>query len=102
MNTIFRLDVLPPGAGKYLPRQAVEIAAGMASSAAATIARLGRNVSLWASVGTDMVGERAVAELEAEGIDCSHVRRVDGARSAFSSVLVDASGERMIGSCASI
>lgn len=96
MDTILRLDALPRAAGKYLPREAVEIAAGMASSAASAIARLGGEVALWASAGTDPVGDRAVAELEAEGIDCSHIRRLEGARTAFSSILVDANGERII------
>ncbi len=96
MDTIFRLDTLPEQAGKYLPREAVEIAAGMASSAAAAIARLGGDVALWASAGVDPVGDRAVAELEAEGIDCSYIRRLEGARTAFSSILVDANGERII------
>ncbi len=96
MDTILRLDALPHAAGKYLPREAVEIAAGMASSAAAAIARLGGEVALWASAGIDPVGDRAVAELEAEGIDCSHIRRLEGTRTAFSSILVDANGERII------
>ncbi|MEJ5080658.1 MULTISPECIES: PfkB family carbohydrate kinase [unclassified Ochrobactrum] len=96
MDTILRLDALPHAAGKYLPREAVEIAAGMASSAASAIARLGGEVALWASAGIDPVGDRAVAELEAEGIDCSHIRRLEGTRTAFSSILVDANGERII------
>ncbi|MRG58078.1 sugar kinase [Phyllobacterium sp. SYP-B3895] len=96
MDTIFRLDRLPPGPGKYIPLEAVEIAAGMASSAAASIARLGGSVSLFASTGDDEIGRRAVAELTAEGVDCSHVRKVADARSAFSSIFVDAAGERVI------
>jgi len=96
MDTILRLDELPHAAGKYLPREAVEIAAGMASSAAAAIARLGGKVGLWASAGIDSVGDRAVAELSAEGIDCAYIRRLEGARTAFSSILVDANGERII------
>jgi sulfofructose kinase len=68
----------------------------MASSAAAAIARLGGNVALWASAGIDSVGDRAVAELSAEGIDCAYIRRLEGARTAFSSILVDANGERII------
>ncbi|PSH68901.1 ribokinase [Phyllobacterium brassicacearum] len=96
MDTIFRLDRLPSGPGKFIPLEAVEIAAGMASSAAATIARLGGDVSLWASVGEDDIGRRVVAELSAEDVDCTHVRRIKGARSAFSSIFVDAAGERMI------
>lgn len=96
MDTILRLDELPHAAGKYLPREAVEIAAGMASSAAAAIARLGGDVALWASAGADPIGDRAIAELEAEGIDCSYIRRLEGVRTAFSSILVDANGERII------
>jgi sulfofructose kinase len=68
----------------------------MASSAAAAIARLGGKVGLWASAGIDSVGDRAVAELSAEGIDCAYIRRLEGARTAFSSILVDANGERII------
>ncbi len=64
--------------------------------AAAAIARLGGNVALWASAGIDSVGDRAVAELSAEGIDCAYIRRLEGARTAFSSILVDANGERII------
>lgn len=96
MDTIFRLDTLPPGPGKFIPQEAVEIAAGMASSQAASIARLGGSAFLWASVGLDHIGDRVVAELTEEGVDCSFVRRIDGARSAFSSIFVDRSGERMI------
>lgn len=96
LDTIFQLKQLPPGPGKFIPVQAVEVAAGMASSAAASIARLGGNVSLWASAGQDAVGDRIVAELESEGVDCTHVRRIAGARSAFSSIFVDQDGERMI------
>src|SRR5690606_2697404 len=50
----------------------------------------------WASAGIDPVGDRAVAELQAEGIDCAYIRRLQGVRTAFSSILVDAGGERII------
>ena len=96
MDTIFRLHTLPPGPGKFIPVEAVEIAAGMASSAAVSVARLGGDVSLFASTGQDEIGRRAVAELTAERVDCTHVRTIAGARSAFSSIFVDAVGERMV------
>lgn len=96
LDTIFQLEQLPPGPGKFIPTQAVEVAAGMASSAAASVARLGGKVALWASAGQDAVGDRIVAELVDEGVDCTHVRRIEGARSAFSSIFVDMVGERMI------
>lgn len=96
MDTIFEMAALPQGAGKFIPLSAVDIAAGMAASQAATIARLGGAASLWASVGDDLNGARMVAQIEAEGVDCSHVRLVAGARSAFSTILVDQQGERTI------
>lgn len=96
LDTIFRLDMLPPGPGKFIPQEAVEIAAGMASSQAASIARLGGAAFLWASAGLDHIGDRVVAELTDEGVNCSFVRRIEGARSAFSSIFVDRVGERMI------
>ena len=96
LDTIFEMNTLPEGAGKFIPRGAVQIAAGMASSAATTIARLGGSVALWASVGDDATGDRLVREMAAEGVDCGAVRVLPGARSAFATILVDQAGERVI------
>ncbi|MER8390168.1 PfkB family carbohydrate kinase [Mesorhizobium sp. M0166] len=95
-DTILRLDVLPSGAGKFLPSEAVQIAAGMAASAAASASRQGGQVWLWASVGDDAVGRDVIGQMETERVDCSLVRRVEGGRSAIATILVDAAGERMI------
>ena len=96
MDTIFRLGSLPTSPGKYLPTGAVEVAEGMAAARAATITRLGGRASLWASCGDDAIGDRMLAQLEAEGVDCAPVRRVAGARSGFSSIFMDQAGERII------
>lgn len=96
LDTIFQMAELPAGPGKFLPLDAVENAAGMASSAATAIARLGGSVALWASVGDDATGRRLITEIEAEGVDCSAVRQVENARSAFATILVDPTGERVI------
>ena len=96
MDTIFQLEALPPAPGKYLPLAAVEIAEGMAAAQAASIARLGVPVALWASCGDDAVGTRMLEQMAAEGVDVSAVRRVVGARSGFASILMDQSGERII------
>lgn len=95
-DTIFRLEHLPRGPGKFIPVEAVQNAAGMASSAATAARRQGAEVALWASVGDDILGSELIAELSAEGIDCARVRRVAGARSAIATILVDGHGERMI------
>jgi sulfofructose kinase len=96
MDTIFRHHRLPDGPGKVIPLDAVEVAEGMAAAQAASIARLGGNAALWASAGDDPTGDRLVAQIEAEGVDCSRVRRVKGGRSGFSSIFMDRTGATMI------
>lgn len=96
LDTIFRLDVLPARGGKYVAAEAVDAAAGMASAAATAAVRLGGRAALWASAGDDAAGDRLVAEIAAEGVDVSAVRRIAGARSALAAILVDAKGERVI------
>jgi sulfofructose kinase len=96
MDTIFLLDRLPDGPGKVIPLDAVEVAEGMAAAQAATIARLGGAVALWASAGDDATGDRLVSQISAEGVDCSRVRRVVGGRSGFSSIFMDRTGSTMI------
>ncbi|TPM37866.1 sugar kinase [Mesorhizobium sp. B2-3-4] len=96
LDTILRVDTLPHHQGKFIASDGVQIASGMATSAACAARRLGAQVSLWASAGDDAVGDQLISGIEAEGVDCSHVRRVAGARSALASILVDLHGERII------
>lgn len=96
MDMIFRVEKLPAGGGKTLPSALVEAAHGMATSAAASAARLGGRATLIARVGDDERGARFVAELEGEGVDCRFVRRTGGARTPLCAVIVDASGERIV------
>jgi sulfofructose kinase len=96
LDTIFRLEVLPQGPGKFLPLDAIDVAQGMATAQAATIQRLGGRARLWASCGDDAVGDRLVEQLSEAGIDLSALRRVVGARSGFSSIFMDRRGERIV------
>jgi len=96
LDTLFRVRTLPQGQGKVLPYDMLQIAEGMASSAAYAIARLGGEVSLWGAVGRDATGERIIRDLDAAGIDVSGISLVEGARSAVSTILVDDDGERLI------
>lgn len=96
LDTILRVDTLPAHQGKFIANDGVQIASGMATSAACAARRLGASVSLWASTGDDAVRDQLISGIEAEGVDCSLVRRVTGARSALASILVDAHGERII------
>jgi len=96
LDTILRVETLPAHQGKFIASDGIQIASGMATSAACAAHRLGADVSLWASAGDDPVGDQLIAAIEAEGVDCTYVRRVRGARSALASILVDAHGERII------
>lgn len=96
MDTLFRVRSLPTGQGKILPYDMLQIAEGMASSAAFAVARLGGHASLWGAVGNDATGDRIIADLSESGIDTSGMLRVEGARSAISTILVDDQGERLI------
>jgi sulfofructose kinase len=96
MDTIFRLEHLPDHSGKFIPLDAVEVAEGMAAAQAASIVRLGGEAALWASAGDDGIGDRLVAQISEAGVDTSRVRQVRGARSGFSSILMDQTGSTII------
>lgn len=96
IDFIFMLDHLPRAAEKYRARDAAISGGGCAANAAVAVARLGGRALLAARIGADTVGDLIVAGLEAEGVDCGRVRRFEGCRSSFSSVYVDAAGERQI------
>lgn len=96
IDFIFMLDRLPRAAEKYRARDAAVSGGGCAANAAAAVARLGGQAMLAARIGADPVGDMIVAGLEDEGVDCGRVRRFEGCRSSFSSVYVDAAGERQI------
>ena len=96
LDTLFRVETLPEGQGKILPYEMLQIAEGMAASAAYAIARLGGQASLWCAVGDDDAGSRILRDLAIDGIDMTGACVVDGARSAAATILVDDKGERLI------
>lgn len=96
LDMIFSVDALPVGAGKILPRRLVQAAHGMATSAAIAAARLGGRATLIARIGDDQNGDRFLADVEAEGVDCRQVRRFAGVPTPLSAVIVDKEGERLV------
>ncbi|MEZ2133071.1 MULTISPECIES: sugar kinase [unclassified Sinorhizobium] len=96
LDTLFRVSSLPTGQGKILPYDMLQIAEGMATSAAYAVVRLGGKASLWGSVGDDEAGARIITELSECGIDTGGIVRVPGARSVLSTILIDDRGERLI------
>ncbi|MGP4803173.1 sugar kinase [Agrobacterium cavarae] len=96
LDTLFRVHDMPTGQGKVLPYEMLQIAEGMASSAAYTVHRMGGRASLWGAVGDDETGARIVRDLSESGIDTSGMTVAKGARSALSTILIDDRGERLI------
>ena len=68
----------------------------MAANASVAVAPLGGSAAYWGRIGDDDVGTRIVADLRAEGVDTSAVRRVPGATSSSDAILVGSNGERLI------
>jgi sulfofructose kinase len=96
LDYVYRIDKIPSSATKLRATDHVTSGGGMAANAAATIARLGGHVSLWARVGDDAPGGIIRHQLRTAGVGTSHVRAIDGASSATAAVIVDKRGERLV------
>lgn len=96
IDTIYRVAAIPSTPTKVLANAYAEAGGGMAANASIAAARLGGIVHYWGRVGDDALGKRIVALLESEGVQTTAVRRIEGARSPCTAVLVDDRGERLI------
>lgn len=96
LDAVFRLDDLPTRPEKVRAREGRLVGGGCAATAAVAVARLGGEAWLAGRIGEDEVGRMILAGLEAEGVNCTLLRRTPGARSGFSAVLVDGAGERLV------
>lgn len=93
---VFSVETFPTEAKKYRAHGATVVGGGIAANAAVAIARLGGTPHFVGRLGDDPLAGMILAELEAEGVDTGFVHRAKGGHSMFSSVLVDAAGERQI------
>ena len=96
LDAIYRVPAIPSTPVKVLASAFTECGGGMPANASVAVARLGGKAAYWGRVGADEVGARIVAELAAEGVDTSSVRRLRGALSSSDAILVDPNGERLI------
>ena len=95
VDFVFFLDEMPRLAEKYRANGDEITGGGGAANAAAAIARLGGHAMLASRLGSDQVADMIAAGLEADGVDCTMLRRFEGCRSSFSSVFIDKAGERL-------
>jgi sugar/nucleoside kinase (ribokinase family) len=88
------VDELPP-AGRTRPGEEMElVSGGCAANTAAVLAKLGADARLSALIGRDALGDAALADQAAAGVDISAVVRCGDLRTSAAVVLVDGAGQR--------
>ncbi|MFZ1814346.1 MAG: PfkB family carbohydrate kinase [Rhizobiaceae bacterium] len=93
---IFKVAEMPDRAEKYRALDAFVTSGGNAANSAVAGARMGAEVLLAARLGDDPVGDIILSKLNAHGVDTRLVHRFAAGRSSFSSIYIDAEGERQI------
>jgi ribokinase len=69
---------------------------GKGANQAVAAARAGAEVAMVGAVGDDEMGHEALEELAGEGIDTTHVARLDGVPTGAAVIVVDEAGENQI------
>ena len=96
VDFVFTVDAMPVSAEKYVASDASMVGGGGAANAAVAISNLGGRAQLCGRIGDDMIGGLIVNDLQQYNVDCTLLQRTTGARSSYSSVLIDSAGERLI------
>jgi sulfofructose kinase len=100
LDEVFRVERFPHADGKTMARDYFVVNGGCAGNAAVAIARLGGRAALAGPLGgpagEDANGDRVLAALAREHVDCSGCERIAGAATALSAIFIDARGDRMI------
>jgi sulfofructose kinase len=100
LDEVFRVQDFPQADGKVEAKQFFVVNGGCAANAAVAIARLGGRVALsgpmGGPVGVDENGDRVLAALKRDNVDCSACQRVDGLKTALSAIFINAQGDRTI------
>ena len=97
-DIVMRVKNFPAPGTKVHASDFIITGGGCAANASVTCARLGARVQFAGPLGgsDDEVSNRVIADLIAEGIDCSGVVRVAGGSASVSLILLDALGEKTI------
>ncbi len=96
VDFVLSMDSFPTEPTKYRAKAAEIVGGGPAANAAVAIARLGGSPSFIGRLGDDPLADLVLNDLEEAGVATTHVHRAPGGRSSFSSVYIDATGERQI------
>ncbi|MET0633707.1 MAG: PfkB family carbohydrate kinase [Xanthobacteraceae bacterium] len=100
LDEVFQVESFPPPDGKVQASGFFVVNGGCAANAAVAIARLGGRAALAGPLGgpagEDSNGDRVLAALAREGVDCAGCQRIAGLATALSAIFIDARGDRMI------
>jgi sulfofructose kinase len=100
LDEVFQVESFPPPDGKVQASGFFVVNGGCAANAAVAIARLGGRAALAGPLGgpagKDSNGDRVLAALAREGVDCAGCQRMTGLATALSAIFIDARGDRMI------
>jgi sulfofructose kinase len=100
LDAVFRVAHFPVPEAKTQASEFMIISGGCAANAAISIARLGGRARfagpLGGPAGEDTIGDRILAALAAEHVDCACCPRVPDVPSSMSAVCIDLVGERAI------
>jgi ribokinase len=95
-DMIIRLERIPRPGETLLGGEFFTAAGGKGANQAVAAARAGGRVSLVARLGSDSLGDQAIAGLSADGIDVRHVSRDRRAASGAALIFVARDGENSI------
>ena len=96
LDEVFQVDRFPQPDAKTQAHGFFIVNGGCAANAAVAVARLGGRAALAGPLGDDANGERVLAALAREEVDCSGCQRLADVPTALSAIFLDAQGERMI------
>ena len=95
-DTIFRVPNHPAPDDRVVASAHASAGGGPAATAAVTLARLGVKTYFVGSVGDDFAGSVIRSDLEAAGVDLSHLTTAGGSMSPQSSILVGLGGRAIV------
>src|SRR3954469_12218880 len=95
-DLVVTLDALPAPGETVSGGRFARHGGGKGANQAVAAARLGAAGAMIGAVGADELGDAAVRELEAEGIDVSGVARLEDEATGVALIVVDAGGENQI------
>lgn len=100
LDEVFCVEKFPQADGKTQAKDYFVVNGGCAANAAVAVARLGGHAALAGPLGgppgQDSNGDRVLAALARENVDCSGCQRIPGLSTALSAIFIDARGDRMI------